>query len=81
MFPGSKVLADVYTHTCIIIASQICVFHHCCLSPADTHLAEAVRQYVEAGLSVADCFSRNRSFSQKVKRYGKFVPRGQQGKQ
>lgn len=49
--------------------------------PADAHLAEAVRAYVEAGEPVADCFSRNRSFSRKVKRYGKFVPRGKQGPQ
>lgn len=48
---------------------------------ADAKLADAVRQYVEAGEPVADCFSRNRSFSRKVKRYGKFVPRGQQGPQ
>jgi superfamily II DNA/RNA helicase len=47
----------------------------------DAKLAEAVRQYVEAGEPVADCFSRNRSFSRKVKRYGKFVPRGQEGPQ
>jgi superfamily II DNA/RNA helicase len=49
--------------------------------PADAVLADAVRAYVEAGQPVEDCFSRNRSFSRKVKRYGKFVPRGQEGPQ
>jgi superfamily II DNA/RNA helicase len=44
-------------------------------------LAEAVKQYVEEGRPVADCFSRNRSFSKKMKRYGKFVPRGVEGPQ
>ena len=49
--------------------------------PADAVLAEALRKYVEEGKPVEDCFSRNRSFSRKVKRYGKFVPRGQEGPQ
>jgi superfamily II DNA/RNA helicase len=48
---------------------------------SDANLADAVRKYVEAGEPVADCFSRNRSFRRKVKRYGKFVPRGQEGPQ
>lgn len=48
---------------------------------SDVVLAEALRKYVEAGEPVEDCFSRNRSFSRKVKRYGKFVPRGQEGPQ
>lgn len=42
-------------------------------------LAEAIRGAVEGGESVEGIFSRNRSFSHKYKRYGKFVPRGQQG--
>lgn len=50
-------------------------------TPDDVVLAEALRNYVEAGEPVEDCFSRNRSFSRKVKRYGKFVPRGQEGPQ
>lgn len=49
--------------------------------PADAVLAEALRQYIEAGQPVEECFSRNRSFSRKVKRYGKFVPRGVEGPQ
>lgn len=48
---------------------------------ADAVLAEALRQYVQEGKSIEECFSRNRSFSRKVKRYGKFVPRGQEGEQ
>jgi superfamily II DNA/RNA helicase len=48
---------------------------------ADTVLAEALRRYVREGRPVEECFSRNRSFSRKVKRYGGFVPRGQEGPQ
>lgn len=42
-------------------------------------LAEAIKQYVAEGQPIEECFSRNRSFSNKVKKYGKFVPRGQAG--
>jgi hypothetical protein len=38
-----------------------------------------LQEYVDAGRPVEDCFSRNRSFGRKVKRYGKFVPRGEAG--
>jgi superfamily II DNA/RNA helicase len=50
-------------------------------SKADAVLAEALKQYVQEGKPIEECFSRNRSFSRKVKRYGKFVPRGQEGEQ
>ncbi|KAF6254436.1 P-loop containing nucleoside triphosphate hydrolase protein [Scenedesmus sp. NREL 46B-D3] len=50
-------------------------------SKADAVLAEALKQYVQDGKPIEECFSRNRSFSRKVKRYGKFVPRGQEGEQ
>jgi superfamily II DNA/RNA helicase len=50
-------------------------------SKADAVLAEALKQYVQQGKPIEECFSRNRSFSRKVKRYGKFVPRGQEGEQ
>eukprot|EP00879_Flechtneria_rotunda_P026452 GHRR01028203.1.p1 GENE.GHRR01028203.1~~GHRR01028203.1.p1 ORF type:complete len:523 (+),score=159.45 GHRR01028203.1:586-2154(+) len=48
---------------------------------SDAVLAEALQQYIQEGRPIQDCFSRNRSFSRKVKRYGKFVPRGQEGPQ
>eukprot|EP00878_Enallax_costatus_P033221 GHUV01036621.1.p1 GENE.GHUV01036621.1~~GHUV01036621.1.p1 ORF type:complete len:123 (+),score=27.00 GHUV01036621.1:226-594(+) len=48
-------------------------------SPSDRVLAEAIMQYVAEGRPIEECFSRNRSFSNKVKKYGKFVPRGQKG--
>jgi superfamily II DNA/RNA helicase len=47
--------------------------------PAHQVLAETLQQYIEQGRPVEDCFSRNRSFSKKVKKFGKFVPRGQGG--
>lgn len=46
---------------------------------ADAVLADAIKQYIKDGKPIEECFSRNRSFSRKVKRYGKFVPRGQEG--
>lgn len=45
--------------------------------PAQQVLAETLQQYIEQGRPVEDCFSRNRSFSKKLKKFGKFVPRGQ----
>ena len=42
-------------------------------------LAEAIRDAVESGQPVEGAFSRNRSFRKKVRKYGKYVPRGQQG--
>lgn len=40
-------------------------------------LAEAVKAAIEADLPVEGAFSRNRSFSKKFKKYGQYVPRGQ----
>jgi len=42
-------------------------------------LAEAIRDAVESGGLVEGAFSRNRSFRKKIRKYGKYVPRGQQG--
>ena len=42
-------------------------------------LAEAIRDAVERGELVEGAFSRNRSFRKKVRKYGKYVPRGQKG--
>jgi len=39
-------------------------------------LAEAIRAAVQAGQPVEGAFSRNRSFAKKVRKYGKYVPRG-----
>jgi superfamily II DNA/RNA helicase len=45
--------------------------------PDNAALAQALRQFIEAGEPIEGAFSRNRSFSKKLKEYGKFVPRGQ----
>ena len=45
--------------------------------PEQAILAEAIRAAIEAGEPIEGAFSRNRSFSKKVKKYGKYVPRGQ----
>jgi superfamily II DNA/RNA helicase len=45
--------------------------------PEDAPLAEVQQQFIEAGEPIEGAFSRNRSFSKKMKEYGKFVPRGQ----
>ena len=37
------------------------------------------REAVEAGQPIEGAFSRNRSFSKKFKRYGRYVPAGQTG--
>lgn len=44
-------------------------------------LAMVLKEYIEAGKPVEGCFSRNRSFSKKMRRYGRFVPRGGGGPQ
>jgi hypothetical protein len=49
------------------------------VAPEAAVLADALRSHVEEGRPVEACFSRNRSFSRKVKRYGGFVPRGEAG--
>ena len=45
--------------------------------PEQAILAEAIRAAIHAGEPIEGAFSRNRSFSKKVKKYGKYVPRGQ----
>ena len=45
--------------------------------PNHAVLAEAIKAAVDAGEPVEGAFSRNRSFSKKVKKYGKYVPRGE----
>lgn len=45
--------------------------------PEQTVLAEAIRAAIDAGEPIEGAFSRNRSFRKKVKKYGKYVPRGQ----
>ena len=40
-------------------------------------LLPSFREAVEAGQPVEGAFSRNRSFAKKVRKYGKYVPRGQ----
>jgi superfamily II DNA/RNA helicase len=49
------------------------------VAPDADVLAGALRACIEEGRPVEGCFSRNRSFARKVKRYGGFVPRGQAG--
>lgn len=46
-------------------------------TPNHAVLAEAIKAAVDAGEPVEGAFSRNRSFSKKVRKYGKYVPRGQ----
>jgi hypothetical protein len=48
--------------------------------PETATLAEVLQRYIEAGEPIEGAFSRNRSFSKKVKEYGKFVPRGEAGR-
>jgi superfamily II DNA/RNA helicase len=45
-------------------------------SPAQAVLANALRSAIEAGEPVEGAFSRKRSFAKKLKRYGRYVPRG-----
>ena len=47
--------------------------------PTSKFLAEAIQEAVHSGKQLEGAFSRNRSFSKKIKRYGRYVPRGQQG--
>lgn len=42
-------------------------------------LAEALRETIEKGEQIEGAFSRKRSFRKKLKKYGKYVPRGQTG--
>ena len=45
--------------------------------PEQAILAEAIRAAIDGGEPIEGAFSRNRSFSKKVKKYGKYVPRGE----
>lgn len=49
------------------------------ISPDKAVLAGAIQAAVEAGQPVEGAFSRNRSFRKKLRKYGDYVPRGQQG--
>ncbi len=49
------------------------------ITPDKAVLAGAIQAAVEAGQPVEGAFSRNRSFRKKVRKYGDYVPRGQQG--
>ena len=49
----------------------------CLVSRGDAALADAIRGALEAGQPVDGSFSRNRSFRNKLKKYGEFVPRGE----
>lgn len=44
--------------------------------PRSKDLAEALKAAVESGDLLEGTFSRNRSFGRKIKKYGKYVPRG-----
>lgn len=46
-------------------------------SPDRQHLAEAVKNAIEADEPIEGAFSRNRSFAKKFRKYGQYVPRGQ----
>lgn len=47
------------------------------ITEEDKDLANAIKECMnEADGSVEGAFSRNRSFRKKIRRYGKFVPRG-----
>ena len=48
-----------------------------CYLPERAALAEAIRAAVEEGTSVEGAFSRNRSFAGKMRKHGRFIPRGQ----
>lgn len=37
----------------------------------------AIKASIEGNESIEGAFSRNRSFGSKLKRYGKYIPRGQ----
>ncbi|KAK9865803.1 hypothetical protein WJX84_008706 [Apatococcus fuscideae] len=49
------------------------------IMPEKAVLAGAIQAAVEAGQPVEGAFSRNRSFRKKLRKYGDYVPRGQQG--
>lgn len=50
-------------------------------TPDNAVLVEAIKSNIAAGQPVEGAFSRKRSFRKKVKKYGEYVPRGQEGPQ
>ena len=44
--------------------------------PKQAVLVDAIKAAIDAGEPIEGAFSRNRSFSKKVKKYGKYIPRG-----
>eukprot|EP00892_Ulva_mutabilis_P009388 jgi/Ulvmu1/6821/UM031_0025.1 len=48
-----------------------------CFTPGRQELAMAIKASLEGESSIEGAFSRNRSFASKLKRYGKYIPRGQ----
>ena len=42
-------------------------------------LAEAIKDAIDSGEVVEGAFSRNRSFRNKIRKYGRYVPRGSAG--
>ena len=47
------------------------------VDPGSKELASTLRDALEADEPMEGAFSRNRSFRHKMRRYGRFVPRGQ----
>ena len=47
-----------------------------CYSAEREDLALAIKQAIAEGTPVEGTFSRNRSFSGKMKKHGRFIPRG-----
>jgi hypothetical protein len=47
-----------------------------CYTPEREDLALAIKQAIQDGIPVEGTFSRNRSFSMKMKKHGRFIPRG-----
>lgn len=50
-------------------------------TPDAEPLVQAIRDNIAAGQPVEGAFSRKRSFRKKLKKYGQYVPRGQEGPQ
>ncbi|KAI7840009.1 hypothetical protein COHA_006274 [Chlorella ohadii] len=50
-------------------------------TPEAAPLVDAIRDNIAAGQPVEGAFSRKRSFRKKFRRYGEYVPRGQEGPQ
>lgn len=74
--PCGRLLQPPLPANCPSCSDSLCP-HLFCPLPIPTPLLPTPQEYVEAGRPVEDCFSRNRSFNRKIKRYGRFVPRGE----